>query len=808
MPMKKKLVMVGCGMAGMKAIEEIIQIAPNMFDITIFGKEPYPNYNRILLSSVLAGDKNPEEIVLHPLEWYRENGIRLHLGKEVVDVQRGWRKVVAKDGTQEDYNFLILATGSNPFVPPIKGTDKKGVYTFRDIADCEHILRGAREAKRAVVIGGGLLGLEAAKGLRKQGLDVVVVHDQPTLMNLQLDEVAGRLLKEELEKEGIGFILSTLTEEIVGDERVEGVRFKDSKELICQMVVISCGIGPNIELAKKMRLFCGRGVVVNDYMQSITDPSVYAVGECCQWRGKTYGLVAPLFEQAKILAYHITGQGLKSYVEPPVATKLKVEGVDVFSVGRIDSAGADTIEYMDRTRNVYKKLVISGNILHGAVLFGDTSIGPYLMKLIQDGKALEADPSTLLFNNPSLGNAGHSGVSVTSLMTDDTIVCGCNGVTKKMIVDAITEKGLTTRQEVSKHTRAGTSCGGCGPLIDELLATVLGGAFRQSSLEMPVCECTEMSHKELKEAIWKKRLLSVDSVTEILDWKGEGCHICRPAINYYVKMFFPDKAVDDIYSRHCNERLHANIQKDGTFSVVPRIRGGLATVEELERIVEVAKRFGIKDIKLTGGQRIALMGVKKECLPEVWQALGMPSGYAYGKALRTVKTCVGSRWCRFATKPSMELGIRLERELEGIWTPAKLKLGVTGCPRNCAEATIKDTGIVGIEGGWEIYCGGNGGVRTKVAELLTVAKEEDEVEEVVKAFVQFYREDAFYGERTSQWIERIGMETVKSRVLDEKEQSELVKRLDHYLSTIERDPWREDSVATHPADYLTVNHGG
>ncbi len=808
MPMKKKLVMVGCGMAGMKAVEEIIQIAPNMFDITIFGKEPYPNYNRILLSSVLAGDKSPEEIVLHSLEWYREHGIRLHLGKEVVDVKRGWRKVVAKDGTQEDYNLLILATGSNPFIPPIKGTDKKGVYTFRDMADCEHILRGAREAKRAVVIGGGLLGLEAAKGLKKQGLDVVVVHDQPTLMNLQLDEVAGTLLKRELEREGMRFILSTLTEEIVGDERVEGVRFKDSKELICQMVVVSCGIRPNIELAKKMRLFCGRGVVVNDYMQSITDPSVYAVGECCQWREKTYGLVAPLFEQAKILAYHMTGQGFKSYVEPPIATKLKVEGVDVFSVGRIDSAGTDTIEYMDSTRNVYKKLVISGNTLHGAVLFGDTSIGPYLMKLIQDRKALEADPSTLLFNNPSLGNAGHSGVSVTSLMTDDTIVCGCNGVTKKMIVDAITEKGLTTRQEVSKHTRAGTSCGGCGPLIDELLATVLGGAFRQSPLEMPVCECTEMSHKELKEAIRRKRLLSVDDVIHSLDWNGEGCHVCRPAMNYYVKMFFPDEAVDDIYSRHCNERLHANIQKDGTFSVVPKIRGGLATTGELERIVEVAKRFGIEDIKLTGGQRIALMGVRKECLPEVWRALGMPSGYAYGKALRTVKTCVGSRWCRFATQPSMELGIRLERELEGIWTPAKLKLGVTGCPRNCAESTIKDVGIVGIEGGWEIYCGGNGGVRTKVAGLLTIAREEKELVALIKAFVQFYREDAFYGERTSQWIERIGMETVKSRVLDEKEQSELVSRLDHYLSTIERDPWKEDSVATHPADYLTVNYGG
>ncbi len=806
--MKKKLVMVGCGMAGMKAIEEIIQIAPDMFEITIFGKERYPNYNRILLSSVLAGDKSPEEIVLHPLEWYREHGIRLHLGKEVSDIQRGWRRVIAEDGTEEDYNLLILATGSNPFVPPIKGTDKKGVFTFRDITDCERILEGAKYARRAVVIGGGLLGLEAAKGLRKQGLDVVVIHDQPTLMNLQLDPVAGELLKRELEKEGIRFLMSTLTDEIVGEERVEGVRFKDSKELICQMVVIACGIRPNIGLAKKMRLLCGKGVMVNDYMQTITDPSIYAVGECCEWRGRTYGLVAPLFEQAKILAYHITGQGFKSYMEPPIATKLKVEGVDVFSVGTIDSSAGDTIEYMDKSRNIYKKLVLKDNTLHGAVLFGDTSIGPYLMKLIQEGKKLEADPSTLLFNNPSLGNAGHSGVSVTSLMTDDTIVCGCNGVTKKMIVDAITEKGLTTRQEVSKHTRAGTSCGGCGPLIDEILATVLGGGFRQSPLEIPLCECTELSHRELKKAIREKRLLSVDSVIETLDWKEQGCHVCRPAINYYVKMFFPDRATDDIYSRHCNERLHANIQKDGTFSVVPRMRGGLTTVEELERIVAVAKRFNVTDIKLTGGQRIALMGVKKEDLPEIWRALEMPSGHAYGKALRTVKTCVGSRWCRFATQPSMELGIRLEKELEGIWSPAKLKLAVTGCPRNCAESTIKDIGIVGIEGGWEIYCGGNGGVRTRVAELLTVAKEEDEVVEVVKAFIQFYREDAFYGERTSQWIERIGMEAVKTKVLDEKERKELVERLNLYLSTVDKDPWQEDSVAAHSSDYLTVSIGG
>ncbi len=806
--MKKKLVMVGCGMAGMKAIEEIIQIAPDMFEITIFGKENYPNYNRILLSSVLAGQKSPEEIVLHPPEWYTEHGIRLHLGKEVVDVKRGWRKVIAQDGTEEDYNFLILATGSVPFIPPIKGTDKEGVYTFRDMADCKRILEHARRARRAVVIGGGLLGLEAAKGLRKQGLDVVVVHDQPTLMNLQLDEVAGTLLKRELEKEGIRFLLSTLTEEIVGDERVEGVRFKDSKELICQMVVIACGIRPNIELARRMRLFCRRGVVVNDYMQTITDPSIYAVGECCEWRGRTYGLVAPLFEQAKILAYHLTGQGFKSFTEPPIATKLKVEGVDVFSVGTIDSDAGDTIEYMDRTRSIYKKLVLKDNTLCGAVLFGDTSIGPYLMKLIQEGKELETDPSVLLFNNPSLGDVGHSGVSVTSLMTDDTIVCGCNGITKKMIVDAITEKGLTTRQEVSKHTRAGTSCGGCGPLIDELLATVLGGAFRQSPLEVPLCECTELSHRELKDAIKKRRLLSVDSVMKELDWKKEGCHVCRPAINYYVKLFFPREATDDIYSRHCNERLHANIQKDGTFSVVPRIRGGLVTVEELERIVEVAKRFGIRSLKLTGGQRIALLGVRKELLPEVWQALGMPSGHAYGKALRTVKTCVGIRWCRFGTQPSMELGIRLEKELEGIWAPAKLKLGVTGCPRNCAESTIKDIGIVGIEGGWEIYCGGNGGVRTKVAELLTVVKEEDQVVELVKAFVQFYREDAFYGERTSQWIERIGMERVKEKVLNESVRRGLTERLELYLSTIEKNPWQKDSVTTHSVDYITVTAGG
>ena len=792
METKKKLVMIGNGMAGMKAIEEIIDINPDLFDITVFGAERHPNYNRVLLSSVLAGEMTVEDIILNDEEWYRKNNITLHLGKPVVEIQRGYRKVVAADGTTAAYDCLVIATGSKPFILPLPGVDKEGVITFRDIYDCERMMEASASYRKAAVIGGGLLGLEAAKGLVNLGMEVTVIHDRKTLMNMQLDEVAGEMLRESLEEQGMRFRTSTLTKRILGDDRVRGLEFEDGSRLECDIVVMAVGIRPNKDLAEGARLFCNRGIVVNDYMQSITDPSVYAVGECVEHRGKTYGLVAPLFEQARILAYHITGQGLKTYTGSVVSTKLKVSGVDVFSAGDFEGNGSsDTVMYLDRKGGIYKKIVIKDERIIGAVLFGDTADGTRLFQMMQDGTDVSEQRSTLLFGNTMLGDAGHSGLAQVSMMSPDTIVCGCNGVTKKMIEDAVVKHGLTTRKEVTGCTKAAGSCGGCGPLVDQILVSILGSSFARSANAMPLCDCTELTHDEVKEEIRRRRLLTVGGAMRALEWKGEGCDTCRPALNYYVQSIWPKETSDDPASRLVNERMHANIQKDGTFSVVPRMYGGLTTPEELMRIARVAAEYNVPAVKLTGGQRIDLLGIKKEDLTAVWRALGMESGYAYAKALRTVKTCVGSRWCRFGTQDSMGLGINLEKMLERVWAPAKLKLSVSGCPRNCAEASIKDLGIVGVDGGWEIYCGGNGGVRVRVAELLCTVRDADEVMEIAKAYVQLYREDAHYGERTSVWIERVGLDRVKRAVVDDPQsRGALAARLDEYIETLGEDPWK------------------
>jgi len=789
---KKRLVVVGNGMAGLRVVEEIIEAHPDLYAITIFGDEKWPAYNRILLSSVLAGEVGLEDLVLKNPSWYREHGIELRLGKRVVRIDRGRKQVVAEGGTQVSYDRLILATGSVPFIPPIQGTEKEGVLVFRTLEDCERMIEASKHFKKAAVIGGGLLGLEAAKGLLNLGMEVVVIHDQATLMNMQLDETAGQMLREALERQGMRFRLSTLTTEILGEERVQGLRFKDGGELACDLVVIATGIRPNIALAKDAGLYCNRGIVVNDYMQTITDPAIYAVGECVEHRGKTYGLVAPLYEQAKVLAYQITGQGLRAYEGSVVATKLKVSGVDVFSAGEFRGfAGADVIEFLDRNGGVYKKVVLANDRIQGVIMFGDTVDGPKLFQWMQQKKDVSSLRSSLLFGASDLGDSGHSGLDSAAAMPDDAIVCGCNGVTKKAIVDAIVKKGLKTRKEVAQCTKASASCGGCASLVDQILASVLGSGFSVPRTE-PICGCTELSHEEVKDAIRRLGILSAREAIARLDWKTEGCDKCRPALNYYVQLYFPDKAEDDPASRLVNERLHANIQKDGTFSVVPRIYGGVTTPEQLMRIAEVAKKYGVPTIKITGGQRIDLLGVKKEHLIPIWRELGMPSGYAYAKALRTVKTCVGSEWCRFGTQDSTSLGIRLEKTLERMWFPAKVKMAVSGCPRNCAEATIKDLGIVGVEGGWEIYVGGNGGVKVRAGDLLCIARSDEEVFEIVKAYLQFYRENARYGERTAHWLERIGLDAVKKAVVEDQENRKaLVERCDAYLATLGHDPWQE-----------------
>jgi|UPI00037D4106 nitrite reductase (NADH) large subunit len=792
MSTKKKLVMIGNGMAGVRAIEEILNSNPDLFDITIFGAEKYPNYNRIMLSPVLAGDTTIDDIILNDEQWYAEHHITLHLGTRIQAIHRGYKKVVAEDGTETPYDNLIIATGSNPFIIPIPGHDKTGVMAFRDIDDCDAMVEAAKTYKKAAVIGGGLLGLEAAKGLLHLGMDVTVIHDQATLMNMQLDSIAGSMLRGDLEKQGMSFKTSTLTTEVVGDDRVTGLTFKDGSSLDCDLLIMAVGIRPNTALAKESGLFCNRGIVVNDYMQSVTDPSVYAVGECAEHRGIAYGLVAPLFEQGKTLAYMITGQGLKAYEGSVVSTKLKISGVDVFSAGDfMGTPGADVIELMDKVGGVYKKMVLEDDKIKGVVMFGDTADGPTFFQWMQDGKDVSDLRSTLLFSASGLGDAGHSGEDLASAMADDTVVCGCNGITKKHIVDAIIKDGLTTRKAITACTKAAGSCGGCAGLVDQILASTLGTAFVESEHD-PICTCTELNHEQVKEQIKHKKLTQVREIMHVLDWNGEGCQVCRPALNYYVTMIWPKDAEEDRTSRIANEKMHANIQKDGTFSVIPRIYGGETTPDDLIRIATVAKKYDVPTVKITGGQRIDLLGVKKEDLTSMWKDLDMPSGYAYGKALRTVKTCVGSTWCRFGTQDSTALGIHLEKQLERVWFPAKVKVGVSGCPRNCAEATIKDIGIVGVEGGWEISTGGNGGVHVVATELLCIVETAEEVEAVAKAYLQHYRETGRHNERCAPWQERMGLASIKAAVVDDLDNRQaLIERLHTYLLTQDQDPWAE-----------------
>lgn len=789
---KKKLVMIGNGMAGVRAIEEILKANPDMFDITIFGAEKYPNYNRIMLSPVLAGDTTIEDIILNDEKWYSDNDITLHMGKRIKEIQRGYKKVIAEDGTEAEYDNLIIATGSNPFIIPIPGHDKQGVMAFRDIDDCDKMFEAAKTYKKAAVIGGGLLGLEAAKGLMHLGMEATVIHDQATLMNMQLDTPAGEMLRAELEDQGIKFKTSTLTTEVVGDERVTGLKFKDGSKLDCDLLIMAVGIRPNMALAKDCGLFCNRGIVVNDYMQTVTDPAIYTVGECAEHRGIAYGLVAPLFEQAKTLAYMITGQGLKAYEGSVVSTKLKISGVDVFSAGDfMGTPGADIIELMDKVGGVYKKIVLEDDKIKGVVMFGDTADGPTFFQWMQDGKDVSEQRSTMLFSASGLGDSGHSGVDLAAEMSDETVVCGCNGITKKDVVDSIVKGGLTTRKEITACTKAAGSCGGCAGLVDQLLASTLGTAFVESEHD-PICGCTDLNHEQVKEQIKTKKLTMVREVMNVLEWKKEGCQVCRPAINYYIGMLFPEDSKDDRTSRIANEKMHANIQKDGTFSVIPRIYGGETTADELMKIATVAKKYNVPTVKITGGQRIDLLGIKKEDLTNVWKDLDMDCGYAYGKALRTVKTCVGSNWCRFGTQDSTSLGIHLEKQLDRIWFPAKVKLAVSGCPRNCAEATIKDVGIVGVEGGWEISTGGNGGVHVVATELLCIVETAEEVEEVSKAYLQHYRETGRHNERCAPWQKRVGLEGIKALVVDNLENRKaLVERLHTYLAQQEKDPWAE-----------------
>jgi nitrite reductase (NADH) large subunit len=778
---KQKLVLIGNGMAGVRAIEEVLKINPNGFEITIFGTEPFPNYNRIQLSKVLQGGTSVSDITLNEWEWYEDNKIQFYPGESVTSINTKTQSVTTDKGRIESYDQLIIATGSNPFMLPLPGADKEGVKAFRNIKDCEEMIEYSKMYKRAAVIGGGLLGLEAARGLLNLGMKVDVIHINDYLMERQLDRTAGKLLQVQLEKQGMNFLLQKNTVEITGRKQVTGLKFSDGTKIKADLVVMAVGIKPNVDLAKDAGIPVNRGIIVNDYLETEV-PNVFAVGECAEHRGIAYGLVAPLYQQGQVLAKRLCGVQGTGYQGSVLSTQLKVSGVDVFSAGKInEDNGTKVYKSYDDYHGVYKKVLIEEGKITGAVLFGDTKDGSKLFNFIQKGALIEE----YLQSAQGVETKGNAAAS----MADDELICGCNGVTKGSIVEAIKANNLSTVEQVKGCTNASRSCGGCKSLVSDLLACTLGDQYQADQKEA-ICGCTTLSRDEVLAEIREKGLTHIREVMNVLGWKTDGCSKCRPALNYYLGMMDPLNYQDEREARYVNERMHANIQKDGTYSVVPRMYGGVTTSEDLRKIADVADKYKVGMIKVTGGQRIDLLGVYKEDLPKIWAELDMPSGSAYSKGLRTVKTCVGENYCRFGTQDSIEMGIQLERKFEGLNTPHKVKMAVSACPRNCAESGIKDVGIVGVEGAWEMYVGGNGGTHLREADLLFKFKTGDELVEMIGAFLQYYRESAKYLERTSAWVERLGIDHIREVLSDELMVKEYNRRIHEALSVVQ-DPWKE-----------------
>ena len=791
--MTQKLVVIGAGMASGRMLESLIESDPAAYDITLFNAEPRGNYNRLMLSPVLSGEKTYAEIVTHDDHWYEAHGITCRFGERVVEIDRA-RKIVVGEKGAVPYDKLVVATGSDPFMIPLPGHDLEGVIPYRDLEDTERMMGlSAKPDAKAVVIGGGLLGLEAAAGMAARGVDVTVVHIMGHLMERQLDEAAGYLLRRALVDKGITVRCSANSKEILGENgHVKALMLDDGTELPCDLLVMAVGIRPSVALAKSAGLAVGRGVHVDDRMIT-SDPDVLALGECVEHDGAVFGLVAPLYDQAKVLAETLLKREA-AFRPKEVATKLKVTGCDLFSAGDFaEGEGREDIVFRDPARGVYKRLVLEGERLIGAVMYGDTADGAWFHGLIKDREDVSEMRETLIFGPAFQGGASADPMAAVAALPADAEICGCNGVCKGRIVEAV-EGGATTIEGVRAVTKASGSCGTCTGLVEQVMALSLGDDFVMPTAK-PICGCTDLTHEDVRRLIKAQELKSQPAVWQELGWSTpNGCHVCRPAVNYYLLADWPLEYQDDPQSRFVNERNHANIQKDGTYSVVPRMWGGLTNPRELRAIADAADKYGVPTVKVTGGQRIDLLGVKKEDLPAMWADLneaGLVSGHAYSKGLRTVKTCVGREHCRFGTQDSTGLGMKLEKRLWGSWTPHKVKLGVSGCPRNCAEATCKDLGIICVDSGFEIGVGGAAGMDLKEIQPLVKVATEAEAEEWSVAFVQLYREHAKYLDRPYKWIAKVGMDWVREALLDDAERAALVARFDLSQTIYQKDPWAE-----------------
>jgi nitrite reductase (NADH) large subunit len=805
MATKQKLVVIGNGMAGARAVEEILaRGGADLFEITMFGEEPYGNYNRILLSDVLNGSHQAADIFLNSLAWYQENGIKLHAGVRVEKILRHSRQVIGQGGVTEEYDQLIIATGSLPYLPPLAGLklgdgrEKPGIFAFRNLDDCRQITAYAMGKKSAAVIGGGLLGLEAARGLQNFALSVQVIQRGDALMSQQLDGPAAAILKKTLEVLGIGILLNKNTRRVLGDDKVTGLEFTDDERIDCDLVVIAAGIKANTDLAVRAGLTVERGIVVDNQLAT-DDPRIFAVGECVQHRGKVYGLVAPLWEQAKVLADRLTGANPKSaYLGSKIATKLKVMGVEVASMGVTEPTeeGDEVVQFTEPKKGMYKKLIIRNGRLVGGILLGDIAKAPYLAQAYERNTPVPEERLSLLFD---IG--APSAQASVETMPLDMQVCNCNGVTKGKIQGCV-KTGKRSTKAVMEATRAGMGCGACKGLVAEVVEWACGGETDADPSADYYVPGVPLSKPELVNAVRERGLRSVSAVFRELAG-GEEDAASKPGLASLLNTLWADEYDDERDARFINDRVHANIQKDGTFSVIPQIPGGITTPAELRRIADVAEKYRVPLVKLTGGQRIDLVGVTRENLPNVWRDLGMPSGFAYAKRYRTCKSCIGTDYCRFGLGNSMGLAQKVEARFQGLDTPGKLKLATAGCPRNCSEAMVKDVGAVAVEGGkWEIYVGGAAGAHVRKGDLLCSVGSEEEVLRIAGRFLQYYRENAKYLERTYGFVARVGIEKIRSVVIDDSEgiasrlDADLQRSVDAY-----EDPWREASAPVTPNQF-------
>lgn len=812
---KQKLVVIGNGMAGARLVEDIISRGgAEQFEFVMFGDEPYGNYNRILLSGVLSGSHDPQDIFINPLAWYERNNVRLHAGERVVKIDRAAKTVHGANGLAESYDKLAIATGSSPFLPPVEGlytkhnpqSFKPGVFVFRTLEDCGAITRYATSqdggGKRAAVIGGGLLGLEAARGLLNLGAEVHVIHLMPHLMEVQLDAIAGATLKRSMEAMGVRVHLNKATTAMLGDECVTGLQFKDGSRLECDLVVISAGIRPNVLLAREAGLTVERGIVVGDDITSIDDPDIFAVGECAQHRGMVYGLVAPLWEQTAVLADRLTHRRPNAeYKGSKVSTKLKVMGVDLAVMGDKEphDENDEVVVYTEPGRGIYKKLIVRNGQLAGAMLLGDAQAAPALLQAFDRGSLLPENRAELLF--PLMGDV----VQQSAIdLPDEAQICNCNGVSKGAVINAV-KGGCRSLKALCEATRAGTGCGSCKPQVNELLESAAGDLVTEDPSIHYYVPGVPLRKPELIAAVKEQNLKSVSAVFAVLA-NGKEDPASKAGLASLLKTIWHDEYEDERDARFINDRVHANIQKDRTFSVVPRIYGGVTSADELRRIADVADKYKVPMVKLTGGQRIDLLGIRKEDLPGVWRDLGMPSGHAYSKAFRTCKTCVGTEFCRFGVGDSTGLGIEIEKRFQGLEFPHKVKMATTGCPRNCSEATTKDIGAVAIEGGkWEIIIGGAAGSKVRKADLLVTVNTHEDALRYIGRFMQYYRERAKYLERSYDFVERLGIEAIRRALVDDEEgicaelDAAIQVAVDAYV-----DPWQEAVQPAHPSQFINT----